>query len=343
MVRNPRKSAAAYTQVCVRNSAGEIVDEQRLLTRTLPAYLECRPPGRVIVETCGQSFLVAEAARAAGHQVRIVSATLVRALGVGARRTKNDRRDAQALSEASCRMDLPSVHIPSAESRSRKTACGMRDALVSARTQLINTVRGWMRGQGIRVASGNADTFHLRVRKAVPDPPSYVARQLDALDALTKGIDDADEEMERLAKADPVCTRLMTLPGVGPVTSLRFVSTLDRIERFPSAHHVQAYLGLTPGERSSGDRQQRTGITKAGSPPMRWTLVQSAWCIRRVRRQDPMVVWSQEVEKRRGKRVATTALARKIAGVLFAMWRDGTVYNPARGAAHAKELVTDAA
>src|ERR1700734_3527706 len=64
----------------------------------------------------------------------------------------------------------------------------------------------------------------------------------------------------------------MTVPGVGPVTSVRFVSTLDRIDRFPSAHHVQAYLGLTPGESSSGERQLRTGITKAGAPAMRWTL-----------------------------------------------------------------------
>jgi transposase len=129
-----------------------------------------------------------------------------------------------------------------------------------------------------------------------------------------------------------VCRRLMTVPGVGPVTSVRFMSTLDCVERFSSAHHVQAYLGLTPGERSSGDRQQRTGITKAGPPPMRWTLVQSAWCMRRIRRNDPMVLWSLDIEKRRGKRVATTALARKIAGVLYAIWRDGAVYDPTRGA-----------
>jgi transposase len=265
----------------------------------------------------------------------VVPATLVRALGVGARRTKTDRRDAQALSEASCRIDLPSVHIASAESRQRKTACGMRDALVSARTQLINTVRGWMRGQGIHPAARDADTFHRRVRKTLPDAPSYVLRQLDTIEMLTKSIVDSEKEMERIAKSDPVCRRLMTMPGVGPVTSVRFVSTLDCIDRFPSAHHVQAYLGLTPGERSSGDHQQRTGITKAGPPPMRWILVQSAWCLRRVRRDDPIVVWSRNVEARRGKRVATIALARRIAGILYAMWRDETTYQPTRATAPA--------
>ena len=331
------------SQVCVRAPDGTIVEERRLLTRTLPAYLEQRAASRVIVETCAESFLVAEAARAAGHQVRIVAATLVRALGVGSRRTKTDRRDAQILSEASCRIELPSVHIPSAESRERRSICTMRDALVSARTQVINTVRGWMRGRGVRIRPGHAETFHKRVRQGAPDAPPHVLRQLDVIEALTKSIAEADREVESVADGDPVCGLLMTVPGVGPVTSVRFVSTLDRIDRFPSAHHVQAYLGLTPGESSSGERQLRTGITKAGAPAMRWTLVQCAWSLRRIRRDDPMSLWSSEVEKRRGKRVAVTALARKLAGVLYAIWRDGKPYDAKRGAAHAPEQEPTAA
>src|SRR5262245_53853170 len=152
------------SQVCRRRSDGTIVEEKRVRTRSLDGYLKQLEPGRVIVETCAESFLVADWAMAAGHQVRVVPATLAPSLGVGSRGVKTDVRDARALSEASCRMELPSVHIPSLRSRQIKTMCGMRDSLVSSRTQLINTVRGWMRAGAERISSGSADTFPRRVR-----------------------------------------------------------------------------------------------------------------------------------------------------------------------------------
>jgi transposase len=134
----------------VRSSDGQIVDERRCRTAALPAYLATRPPSRVVVETCSEAFGIADAALAAGHEVRVVPSTLARSLGVGARRLKSDRRDARALSEVSCRIDLPSVHVPSQQARQRKTMCGMREALVGARTKLLNTVRGWLRAEGRR-------------------------------------------------------------------------------------------------------------------------------------------------------------------------------------------------
>jgi transposase len=118
------------SQICVRSSTGQIVEERRWSTASLGRYLATRPRSRVVVETCSEAFAVADAALARGHEVRVVPATLVRSLGVGARRLKTDRRDARMLSEVSCRIDLPSVHVPSGESRQRKTMCGMRDALV---------------------------------------------------------------------------------------------------------------------------------------------------------------------------------------------------------------------
>lgn len=141
-------------------------------------------------------------------------------------------------------------------------------------------------------------------------------------------IAEADKELRELAKQDPICQKLMSLPGVGPTTSITFVSALDDVTRFKNAHSVQSYLGLTPGENSSSERQRRTGITKAGAPRVRKALVQAAWRLRLSRPQDPLVLWALEVEKRRGKMIATVAVARKLAGVLFAMWRDGTTYQP---------------
>src|SRR6266850_3383191 len=113
------------SQVCVRASDGTILHESRPDTLALKEFLQGRPKSRVIVETCAEAFGIADAALALGHEVRVVSATLVRTLGVGARRTKTDRRDAQTLSEVSCRIDLPSVHVPGQRSREVKTICAV--------------------------------------------------------------------------------------------------------------------------------------------------------------------------------------------------------------------------
>ena len=153
------------SQICVRGSDGEIVEERRCRTAALPGYLARRPRSRVVVETCSEAFGIADAA--VGHEVRVVPATLVRSLGVGARRLKTDRRDAQILSQVSCRIDLPSVHVPSRQARQRKTLCGMREALVEARTKLVNTVRGWLRAEGRRPRGGDIATFCARVRQAL--------------------------------------------------------------------------------------------------------------------------------------------------------------------------------
>jgi transposase len=327
---------ARKSQICVRNGAGEIVEEKRWDTWDLKRYLAERPKSRVIVETCAEAFGVAEAARELGHETRIVPATLVRTLGVGARRTKTDQRDARALSEVSCRIDLPSVHMPRAESRERKTFCGMRDALVSARTKVINTVRGWLRGQGRRLERGSRVTFTERVRTACgAELPDYVERQLRTVEALTTEIDEADEGLEARAEQDETCRRLMTVPGVGPLTAIRYVAALDEVNRFANAHQVESYLGLVPGESSSSERQQKLSITKAGPPALRWVLIQAAWALRTRCRQSsavPLQLWAHQVELRRGKRTATVALARKLAGILYAIWRDGTEYDGARGA-----------
>ena len=320
------------SQICVRSPDGEIALERKVATRSLKSYLSKQPHSRVIVETCAEAFRVADIALELGHEVRVVPATLVRSLGVGARRIKTDRRDAQVLSEVSCRIDLPSVHIPTDVARQRRSMCGMRDELVSSRTALINCVRGWARTQLLKIVSGVVTTFPKRMREAasrVPEGlPEYAERLLQTIEALTKQIAAADAELEQLANEDALCQRLMTVPGVGPVTSIRFAAALDDRSRFASAHAVQSYLGLTPGENSSSQRQQRTGITKAGPAPVRRVLVQAAWNFRRIRPNDPISLWALEIEKRRGRFVATVAVARKLAGLLYALWRDGSKYEP---------------
>lgn len=322
------------SQICVRDGAGVLIKERRWPTGDLRRFLADQPRSRVVVETCAEAFAVADMALELGHEVRVVPATLVRSLGVGARGTKTDRRDAQILSEVSCRIDLPSVHVPSALSRRRKTICGMREALVNARTMLLNNVHGWLRGQGQGpLRSGTPETFAQRVKTHVAEElPSYVTRQLVVIEHMNLQIKEADEDLARLAAKDDECRRLMTIPGVGPVTALRVVAAIDEVGRFEGAHKVEAYLGLVPGEHSSSERRHRTSITKAGSPGVRRALVQGAWAARRTRGNHPMVIWSLEVEKRRGRRVAVIALARKMVGVMYALLRDGTRYQADRAA-----------
>jgi transposase len=266
------------------------------------------------METCTEAFAIADAATAAKHTVRIVPATLVRALGVGARGVKTDVRDSDALSAASCKMDLPGVHVPTHASRELKTTCKMRIALVTSRTKLINAVRGWLRGRLIRLKSGTPERFVARVREATASEelPAYIEPLLAVIDELNRQIEQIERPLAQQAKADPLCRLLMGVPGVGPITATLFVATVDDAKRFDCAHRLESYLGLVPGENSSSDRKRRTSITKAGSPTMRWVLLQAAYCARRTKGNHPMVLWSFEVEKRRGRRVALMALARKL-------------------------------
>ena len=321
------------SQICVRSSDGEILEEKRVGTQSLAKYLAGRPKSRVVMEACAEAFSIADAAMAAGHETVVVPASLAPALGVGDRGIKTDARDARNMSETSCRMKrLPTVHVPTKESRDRKAMCGMREGLVQTRTKLVNSIRGWARAQGLgTMRSGSLTTFTHRVREHVGQKkasiPTYVERVLIAIETVTVQIHAADEELETVAKTDATCQLLMTAPGIGPTASVRLAAAVDDVKRFPNAHRLESYLGMTPGENSSSTRKRRTGLTKAGPAKMRWAMVQAAWVARRYYAGHPLVVWSLEVEKRRGKKVAVMALARRLVGVLYAMWRDQKPYD----------------
>lgn len=318
------------SQICIREPNGTIVEERRYQTRLLPRLMKHWEPSRVIVETSAEAFAIADAAVTLGHEVRVVPATLVKTLGVGDRGMKTDKRDARKLSEVSCRIDLPSVHVPSGLSRRLKSVCGNREELIECRTKLINNARGWLRTQLWRVRTGVTSTFPLRVREHSTTTqftlPDHIERTLTLIEAITIQIRVADSELEQIAKTHPICQKLMTVPGVGPVTSIRFLAAIDDVTRFPNAHALQSYIGLTPGEHSSSESERRTGITKAGPKQLRRTLVQAAWSCIRSRSDDPMIRWARELATRKHKFIAVVALARKLAGVLFAIWRDGTTY-----------------
>ncbi len=272
---------------------------------------------RVILETCAEAFAIADAAKTHGHDVRIVPATLVRTLGVGARGIKTDQRDARVLSEVSTRIELPSVHLPSGLARELKAMCTMRETLVECRTKLINSARGYLRTQALAARHIPRFNFADHVRKQLRDEPNglpvALERLLLSIEELTSQIENSNEELQELAKKNETCKRLMSVPGVGPVTSVRFLAAIDDIGRFPSAHAVESYLGLTPGEDSSSMRKKKTSISKAGAPQVRWALGQACWVMWRHYPSDPLVLWSKKVAERRGRAIGIVAMTRKLA------------------------------
>jgi transposase len=216
----------------------------------------------------------------------------------------------------------------------------MRDGMVSARTQHINMVRGWLRQQ-LQSLRCTPETFPKNVRLALENSPTglpdYLEGPLKIIEALNEQIAEATRQIEAMCKRDAICRNLQTVPGVGPMTAMAFVAVIDDVTRFGEAMSVSSYLGLTPGERSSSGKIRRTGITKAGPAILRQYLTQAALTLRRLRPEDPMCQWAERIKQRRGKQVAIVALTRKLSGILYAMWRDNAAYQPSRGAKIAGE------
>jgi hypothetical protein len=157
---------------------------------------------------------------------------------------------------------------------------------------------------------------------------SEVAPLLAVMRTVNQQLAYSDGVIEAITRPDARVQRLRTVPSVGPVTAAAFVATIDDAGRFHRAHEVEAYLGLVPRELSSGESHRRGRITKAGNTRMRWLLVQAAVSILRCRHRQTEALrgWATRIAARRGKKIAVVALARRLAGILYAMLRDGTRY-----------------
>jgi transposase len=159
-----------------------------------------------------------------------------------------------------------------------------------------------------------------------------VAPLLAAMVKVNEQLAWCDAAVEEATKNDPMVALLRTAPRIGPVTAAAFRAVVDNVERFRGPHQLAAYLGLVPREKSSGETQHRGRITRAGDSRTRSLLVQASQRIRysKVPETLGLRMWAKRIEVRRGKAVATVALARKLAGILFAMLRDGTPFDPGK-------------
>ena len=323
------------SQICILTTEGEISERRIQSTREkFTALFKARARARVLLEATTESEWVAQTIEQLGHEVIVADPNYAPMYPERRRRVKTDRRDARMLAEAARLGSYRPTHRVSAEQRQVRRQLLGRDLLVRSRGRTIALMRALVRSEGLRVRSGDADQFGTYVRAlALPDELQMALRPLLALwTHLTEQLATADAQLAATAAANPVVQRLTTAPGVGPVIATAFVATLDEAGRFGGAHQVESYLGLVPSEDSSADRHRRGHITKAGSPRMRWLLVQAAWAALRSHRADAagLRAWAAQLAKRRGRRIATVAVARRLAGMLFAMWRDNTTFDARR-------------
>ena len=319
------------SQVCIITEDGELIERRIRTDRDhFNELLGSRPPARILIETSTESEWVARHLEGLGHEVIIADTNFAPMYATRSRKVKTDKRDARTLAEA-CRLGAyRPTHRTSDRQRHVRAQLAVREAMVRTRSRYISLISTLLRRDGLRVEPGHSAGFLKRLeRVALPEAlHEEVAPLVLLLQGITEQIKAADERLAALAKEDEVVARLCTAPGVGPVTAATFVSTLDDAGRFASPKQARAYLGLVPSERSSGERQQRGHISKAGPGRARYMLVEAAWTILRRRNSANAALhdWATGIAARRGSRVAVVALARKLAGILYAMWRDGTTF-----------------
>jgi transposase len=307
--------------------------EQRIVTsrERFTAVLGQRAPARILLEASTESEWVARHLESLGHTVIVADPGCAAMYATRSTRVKTDKRDARTLCEALQLGAYRAIHRASDAQRHLRAQLVVRDALVRTRTRYVAILKAFVRREGLRLPSG--DVEHTVTKLHALALPRHVLRELAPLLALWAPLDAeiaaADARLLALAKDHPVVRQLTTMPGIGPITAIAFVAALDDVTRFHSAHQVQAYLGLVSSEYSSGDHRTRGRITTRGDARMRWLLVETAW--RLLRSPNPelagLKTWALRIAERRGKRVATVALARRVAGLLYAMWRDDARYD----------------
>jgi transposase len=301
---------------------------------------------RVAFEACREGWYVHDTLRQWGHEPLMLDTTRVQRMGVGHHGRKNDAIDAEVIAMALEVNRVPVAHVLSPERRVLRAKLGVRGELVDLRARQVTIIRGLARAQGKLVPSSSTSHFLEHLAKAPLDAETraLISPLVATLTIAEAEIARLDAELAKMVEKDSLTTICASAPGVGVIVAASFVSVLDDAKRFRNAHAVASYLGLAPGEDTTGGKRRLGSITKQGNTYARKMLVQAAWHILRAGdKDDPLHRWGNQIATSRGKKVAAVAVARKLAGMLWAMCRDGTVYDPAFTAREsAKGLKTSA-
>jgi transposase len=327
-----------WSNYCILGLAGETLAEGQFRTRKqeVAEFFQVLAMSRVVIEVGTHSAWVREIIASFGHEVLVANPRLME--GSKRRRRKNDRIDAEKLARLG-RMDPKSLHSiqhRSTEVREDLVVLRARDALVKSRTELINSVRGQVKSMGGRITGCSSVAFSQKAAAEIPEEVHETLQPLLRLIAtLSEEITTFDQRIEKLAAEKYMHTQLLRqVSGVGPVTALAYVLTLETPLRFARSRDVGPYLGLVPKQEDSGDIQPQLGISKAGDRMLRRLLVGSAHYILGPFGPDTdLRRFGMRLCERGGKNAkkrAAVAVARKLAVLLHRLWMSGEVYEPLR-------------
>jgi transposase len=326
--------AKSVFEIAVSHEDGRVAKRRRLSRAAFLEFFATTPRATVIMEACGSAHFWAREIQALGHEVVLLAPHQVRPY---VHRNKTDRTDAKGLLEAYRNADFRPVPVKSVAQQGLTSIHRLRAGWIAARTAQVNCVRGLLRELGFFIPQGIEKVLH-QVRLVVGDADSGLPDSLrpvlwaacEEIDALGERIALAARQLEALSEETPVVSRLRTIPGIGPVTASALVAFVGEVQRFPSGRHFASYLGLTPKEFSSGSRRRLGRISKRGDIYLRTLLIHGARSVlfhaRKAQAPDRLRAWVLGLATRSGHNKAVTALANKLARVVWSVWKHERAY-----------------
>lgn len=304
---------------------GAMLFSRRLTRGKLLEFFAGQPRCIVALEACGGAHHWARQLQEMGFTVRLIPPAYVKPF---VKRNKNDAVDAEAICEAAQRPNMRFVAIKSEQQQASGLVFRTRDLLVRQRTQLINAIRGhlteygWVAPKGPSHVTMLGDLLDDEIGSSLPDAARPMFRtMLDLLDELNDRIADLDKEISRRAREDAVARRLMTIPGVGPITATAIAALAPPAETFAKGRDFAAWLGLAPRQLSTGGKQKLGSITKMGERTLRRLLIigSSAVVLQASKRGAPAGSWLEQMLSRKPRMLVTVALANKTARIIWAV------------------------
>jgi transposase len=314
------------------DASGETRFNTQIKRENVLEFFSKLSPCLIGIESCATSYYWARQLSDLGHDVRLVHTSYVKPF---VKRGKTDANDAEAINVALVQKTMRFVPVKTLNQQAAVTIFRTRSLFVSQRTQLVNALRGHLAEAGIVAARGirnSSKLVTLMENAADTVLPTVMKEALTDVSDQMLRLDDLviklDKEIERRVQGDEDARRLLTIPGVGPKTAMCVIATVPDIHRFPSGRDFSSWLGLTPRTHSSGGRSVLGGITKMGNTELRTMLYLGASTLIVRDSKNPIGQWASRLRTRRPFKVAATAVANRIARIIWALLAKGGVYDP---------------